>query len=429
MSTEKLVAAVRLLLATSGPKTEQQYECWKPLKEGLAELESAPTEPVAWKYTLEYGASIADTKVSTHQLRYPFGVCGADYSQANSDGVSYVRETPLYAAPAVPVSTNRSAPVARKPYPSYAEEEATRKTQEAKPAPAVDPCLALWQAMNEAEKYGQRTDDKLIVKFLREAGYVIAPAAPSDLCERICSAIKATDDKSVDEAGCMRDSNDCIAIVREQFAAAPAAPAPIHVSVGCMKESNGRETWMVMLTPSPDTPLTEAFQVYSSASEGRARYTAADLLHRMGLGPMPDPTAFDTELPAAPVAPAPEPLMTGYLVRDRNRVAEAVAAFGPTKDFGYLWSYMHGADDIEATEACAHLEVVRLYSAPVARKPYPSYAEEATRKTQEAKFAPAPSLEVKHWSAAWYAIGADLAGCSWQKLFYEAAIAASKETK
>jgi hypothetical protein len=82
--------------------------------------------------------------------------------------------------------------------------------------------------------------------------------------------------------------------------------------------------------------------------------------------------------------------MTGYLVRDRNRVAEAVAAFGPTKDLGYLWSYMHGADDIEATEACAHLEVVRLYSAPVARKPYPSYAEEeATRKTQEAKPAPA----------------------------------------
>jgi hypothetical protein len=122
-----------------------------------------------------------------------------------------------------------SAPVARKPYPSYAEEEATRKTQEAKPA-----------------------------------------------------------------------------------------PAPIHVSVGCMKESNGRETWMVMLTPSPDTPLTEAFQVYSSASEGRARYTAADLLHRMGLGPMPDPTAFDTELPAAPAAPALAKPLT------EQEVAEAV---------------------------------------------------------------------------------------------------------
>jgi hypothetical protein len=56
-----------------------------------------------------------------------------------------------------------------------------------------------------------------------------APAAPADLCERICAAIKATDDKSVDEANYMLDSNDCIDIVREHFAAAPAAPAPEHV--------------------------------------------------------------------------------------------------------------------------------------------------------------------------------------------------------
>lgn len=110
-----------------------------------------------------------------------------------------------------------------------------------------------------------------------------------------------------------------------QTEAAPAAPAPIHVSVGCMKESNGRETWMVMLAPSQETKLTEAFQVYSSASEGRARYTAADLLHRMGLGPMPDPTAFDTELPAAPAAPA-EPV-PAVLVRD---LAEILATDVPT---------------------------------------------------------------------------------------------------
>jgi hypothetical protein len=53
-----------------------------------------------------------------------------------------------------------------------------------------------------------------------------APAAPADLCERICAAIVAEDTKSVDEAGYMLDSNDCCRIVREQFAAAPAAPAP-----------------------------------------------------------------------------------------------------------------------------------------------------------------------------------------------------------
>lgn len=44
----------------------------------------------------------------------------------------------------------------------------------------ADPCLVLWQAMNEAEKVGNRTDDKLIVKFLREAGYGIAPIAAHD---------------------------------------------------------------------------------------------------------------------------------------------------------------------------------------------------------------------------------------------------------
>jgi hypothetical protein len=57
-------------------------------------------------------------------------------------------------------------------------------------APAAEPCLALWQAMNEAQKYGQRTDDKLIVKFLREAGYVIAPAAPAPLTDEQIKRMK-----------------------------------------------------------------------------------------------------------------------------------------------------------------------------------------------------------------------------------------------
>ena len=43
-----------------------------------------------------------------------------------------------------------------------------------------DPCLVLWQAMNEAEKVGNRTDDKLVVEFLRRAGYCITPAPAPD---------------------------------------------------------------------------------------------------------------------------------------------------------------------------------------------------------------------------------------------------------
>ena len=62
--------------------------------------------PVAWLYTLEYGKTVADKKVSLSQLNYPFGVCGADYLRSNDDGVSYVRQTPLYAVPApAPVLT------------------------------------------------------------------------------------------------------------------------------------------------------------------------------------------------------------------------------------------------------------------------------------------------------------------------------------
>lgn len=59
---------------------------------------SGVPEPVAYLYTLEYGGIIANKKVSLWQLNYPFGVCGADYLPQNEDGISYVRQTPLYTA-------------------------------------------------------------------------------------------------------------------------------------------------------------------------------------------------------------------------------------------------------------------------------------------------------------------------------------------
>lgn len=52
------------------------------------------------------------------------------------------------------------------------------------------------------------------------------PRTHAILCERICAAIKSADDKSVDEADYMLDSNDCIRIVREQFATTPPAQQP-----------------------------------------------------------------------------------------------------------------------------------------------------------------------------------------------------------
>lgn len=71
-------------------------------------------QPVAWMYTLEYGAAVADTKVSVRQLNYPFGVCGADYLAKNDDGVSYVRQTPLYKAQSVPDSLLAKLPGGKK---------------------------------------------------------------------------------------------------------------------------------------------------------------------------------------------------------------------------------------------------------------------------------------------------------------------------
>jgi hypothetical protein len=54
--------------------------------------------PDAWMYALEYGSIVADKRLSVDRLRYPFGVCGADYLAENDSGVSYVREQPLFSA-------------------------------------------------------------------------------------------------------------------------------------------------------------------------------------------------------------------------------------------------------------------------------------------------------------------------------------------
>lgn len=73
-------------------------------------------------------------------------------------------------------------------------------------AEPTDPCLVLWQAMNEAEKAGNRTDDKLIVEFLRRAGYVISAPQPAKaaqpLTEERIRALRAeakADPRTIDQ--------------------------------------------------------------------------------------------------------------------------------------------------------------------------------------------------------------------------------------
>jgi len=73
------------------------HEAMEDLRSVIAEMESADLE--AYLYTLEYGETVFDEKLSRHQLNYPFGVCGSDYLAENDNGVSYVRETPLFDHP------------------------------------------------------------------------------------------------------------------------------------------------------------------------------------------------------------------------------------------------------------------------------------------------------------------------------------------
>jgi hypothetical protein len=98
-------------------RVEWLHMMYESKRQEVDALLAAPQgEPVAYLYTLEYGATMADTRLSEHQLNYPFGVVGSDYLLKNDDGVSYVRQTPLYAAPqpAAPVQPPKFPTMLRK---------------------------------------------------------------------------------------------------------------------------------------------------------------------------------------------------------------------------------------------------------------------------------------------------------------------------
>lgn len=103
--------------------------------------------------------------------------------------------------------------------------------------------------------------------------------------------------------GTTADQKRAIALVHHllasvaKHAATTLHTAPLSVNVARLNESNGRVTWAVFIAKSPDAALWDCHQVYSDAIEGRARYTAAELSHFLGLGPKPDILAFDTDPP------------------------------------------------------------------------------------------------------------------------------------
>ncbi len=94
---EALQMALEWIEAQPEPRMISAAKVVQSLRAALALTDEQ--EPVAYLYTLEYGQSTYDKKVSIHQLNYPFGVCGADYLAKNDEGVSYVRQTKLYTAP------------------------------------------------------------------------------------------------------------------------------------------------------------------------------------------------------------------------------------------------------------------------------------------------------------------------------------------
>lgn len=60
--------------------------------------------------------------------------------------------------------------------------------------------VALWQAMNEAEKYGLRTDDKLIRQALNERGYYLVRSLKKPgTCEDMVASAPAREPMTEDE--------------------------------------------------------------------------------------------------------------------------------------------------------------------------------------------------------------------------------------
>lgn len=83
----------------------------------------------------------------------------------------------------------------------------------------------------------------------------------------------------------------------------PRSSCPPTVILGDMVESNGRVTWCVFLSKSPDAKPWDNLQVYADTIKGRAEYEAARLRHFFGQGPKPDLMDFDTDAPRHESAP------------------------------------------------------------------------------------------------------------------------------
>lgn len=97
--SNQLAAAVRFLLAASGPKTGQQYECWKSLEKALAAHEAAkPAEPVYYEFRPVSGDG-EWRRVKPRDRVYSIGEVLADIRAYHYEGKPCYEIRALYAAP------------------------------------------------------------------------------------------------------------------------------------------------------------------------------------------------------------------------------------------------------------------------------------------------------------------------------------------
>jgi hypothetical protein len=119
-------------------------------------------------------------------------------------------------------------------------------------------------------------------------GSLPVPPVGQSLCDQIADIIFETVETSNERGFCKDAAEEILAHLPRD---------DITVSVGCMKETNGRNTWVVSLYRGEAKGLGEGLQVYSSPSEGRARYHAEEYKCLFGQAPRPDILAFDPTIP------------------------------------------------------------------------------------------------------------------------------------
>lgn len=137
---------------------------------------------------------------------------------------------------------------------------AAYEEQAAQQGAVTDPALVLWQAMNEAQKVGNRSDDKLIVEFLRRSGYGIAALAatseasnaPAPADEGL-EALRKMPQEAVDQLKTAKPAPSGWKLV-------PVEPTPEMIEAANDCEASWKSIWPAMLDAAPQPPEDDSLR-------------------------------------------------------------------------------------------------------------------------------------------------------------------------